>query len=467
MKYHDMIIEASDAVVERTPDKGRQGQFRVRVVQSPDGWMNEPVPVKYDDKALQISLGQLDHRKLDRAGLIALGRTLAMLILPPRREGQAKGVRDYLVNSLLAIGTDAGLRLRLRLPRPLQGLPWEYMYAERSNDDAGMYGFLSLDPRVILIRHEKQGMPLQPAALRGDIKVLVAMASGEGLPTLDLGREKAILEKALAGRAGIKPVYLEDATLGEILAASQGSSVFYFAGHGMFERQMGDVPGTYSGRGQLALYDEAVDGETLGTNLLGSGVRLAVLGGCDTGRRDAISVWSGIAPALIKAQIPAVVANQFSISDKCAIAFSQQFYSALVGGLPIELAISLGRKAAFNADKEGRDWGVPVLYLQAEDGALFVGAADVEVRWKAREAAEADVSVTVREVAAGGTVIGGDVGQMLSGKLNIDVTVSETVYGSVTGLTMKKLGGGNVAVDMDVDRVETGGEVVGLRLDEL
>lgn len=467
MKYHEMIIEASDVVVERTPDKGRQGRFKVRVAQSPDGWMSEPVPVKYNDKALQISLGQLERREMDKAGLIALGRTLAMLLLPPRGDGQAKGARDYLANSLLAIGPAAGLRLRLRLPRPLQALPWEYMYVERGDGDAGMYGFLSLDPRVILIRHEEQGSPLQPATLRGDIKMLVAMASGEGLAPLDLGREKAILEKAFAGRTGIRPVYLEDVTLGEILAASPGSGVFYFAGHGTFERRLGDVPGTYSGTGQLALYDEVVDGERLGANLLGSGVRLAVLGGCETGRRDGISVWSGIAPALIKARIPAVVANQYSIRDDCAIAFSQQFYSALVGGLPIELATSLGRKAAFNADKEGRDWGVPVLYLQAEEGTLFEGAADTGVRQKAREAAEADVSVHVREVAAGGTVIGGNIGQMLSGKLNIDVTVSETVYGSVTVLKMKKLGGGNVDVDVDVDTVGKGGKVTGIRLDEL
>jgi hypothetical protein len=203
MKYHEMILEASDVVMERTPDKGRQGRFKARVVQSPDGWMSEPVPVKYDDKALQICLGLLERRELDKAGLIALGRTLAMLLLPPRGEGQTKGVRDYLANSLLAIGPSAGLRLRLRLPRPLQALPWEYIYVERGDGDTGMYGFLSLNPRVILIHHEEHGLPLQPAALQGDIKMLVDMASNEGLAPIDLSREKAILERTFAGQSGI------------------------------------------------------------------------------------------------------------------------------------------------------------------------------------------------------------------------------------------------------------------------
>jgi hypothetical protein len=178
-------------------------------------------------------------------------------------------------------------------------------------------------------------------------------------------------------------------------------------------------------------------------------------------------VWSGIAPALIKAQIPAVVANQYSIRDDCAIAFSRGFYSALVGGLPIDLATSLGRKAAFNADKEGRDWGVPVLYLQAEDGTLFEGAADAGVRQQAREAAEVKVSVHVNEVAAGGTLINGDVGQVLSGKLEGEVTVIGTVYGKVIGVQIKTLGGGAMDEDMDVGTVGKGCVVIGARIDNL
>ena len=64
-------------------------------------------------------------------------------------------------------------------------------------------------------------------------------------------------------------------------------------------------------------------------------------------------------------------------------------------------------------------------------------------------------------------MLGGDIGQMLSGKLNVDVVVSGTVYGTVTGLQIDKLGGGNLNVDMDVDTVADGGQVTGLRLDEL
>ena len=141
------------------------------------------------------------------------------------------------------------------------------------------------------------------------------------------------------------------------------------------------------------------------------------------------------------AKIPAVVANQYRIEDKCAIVFSRQFYRALVGGLSIERAVAAGRLAAYNADKEGRDWGVPVLYLRARRGELFEGTADAEVRQQARAAAEADVNVRVKEVAKGGEVLGGRVRHMLAGKLGINVEVSGTVYGKVVGLEIDTLGG--------------------------
>ena len=245
------------------------------------------------------------------------------------------------------------------------------------------------------------------------------------------------------------------------------ADVFHFDGHGAFERKMSDLPGVYSGVGYLALDDQFVDAEQLGVNLRGNGVRLALLGGCETGRRDGVSVWSGIAPALVKAEIPAVVANQYSIRDKTAIAFSRHFYRALVGGLPIERAVCAGRIAAYNADKNGRDWGVPVLYLRAASGQLFEGAPDTETRQQAAAAAEAIVNVRVNEVAAGGEVTGAKVREMLAGKLDVGVVVSGTVYGKVVGLEIDTLGGGSADVDVKAGAVEAGGSVTGAVIDHL
>ncbi|MBN1488078.1 MAG: CHAT domain-containing protein [Anaerolineae bacterium] len=469
MDYRDIVIEAFEAEVTRTPDKRRAGHFKVRVLHSPAGEMlpEQAVAVTYDEKQLQATLGQLERRELQRANLIALGRTLAMLLLPPKKTGDSTGVRELLATSLAQIDPDTGLRVRLCLPPTLAVLPWEYMYVDRAGGGEGMDGFLVLDPRVALVRHETLPSPAPLPTITGDIKVIVALASAMGLPELDLEKERTDLALVFKEQAGIQSVYLDDATLDEVQAAIPGAGIFHFAGHGVFTRQMGDLPGTYTGTGALALDDGHVNAEQLGINLQGNGVRLAVLGGCKTGRRDSISVWSGIAPALVKADIPAVVANQYTILDKCAIAFSRQFYRALVGGLSIERAVTAGRIAAYNIDPDGRDWGVPVLYLRAEHGRLFAGATDETVRQQAREVAEVDVNVRVREVAAGGKVLGVEVRDMLAGKLAIAIEVADTVYGEVVGASFDHLGGGETHVRTDVDTVGKNGSVTGVKLDQL
>ena len=469
MKYEDMVIEATDFERIRTEDKRRLGSFKVRVLQSPAGEMKaeDAVPVQYDLSQLAGDLERLELRTMDRQGLVDLGRTLAVLLLPPAEEGSVANIRGLFADSLQQAGQETGLRLRLRLPPALAVIPWEYMYVDRAGGGDGMDGFLALDPRVAIMRHETLTAPAPVPVVTGNIRVVAALASHMDLPELDLARERADLEATFADQAGMDVSYLEDATLDEIQAAMPGASVFHFAGHGAFTREMGDVPGTYSGTGYLALDDQFVDAETLGLNLRGNGVRLAVLGGCETGRREQVSVWSGIAPALVKAEVPAVIANQYEILDECAIAFSRQFYRALVGGLPIERAVSAGRIAAFNADREERDWGVPVLYLRAKDGELFAGVPDAGVRQQARENAEANVNLRLKEVAAGGEVLGAEVRQMLAGKLNVDIDVSGTVFGGVVGAKIDTLGGGSADVGMDIDTVGEGGQVTGARIDSL
>jgi hypothetical protein len=174
-----------------------------------------------------------------------------------------------------------------------------------------------------------------------------------------------------------------------------------------------------------------------------------------------------MAPALVRFEVPAVVANQYAIQDKCAIAFSRQFYCALAGGLPIERAVSAGRVAAYNVDPKGRDWGVPVLYLRAKDGELFEGATNEKVRAEARQSAEADVKVQVQEVARGGFVLGAKVREMLGGKLGVEVTVGGTVFGKVIGAQFGSIGGGSANVKTQADTVGPGGSLTGTKIDKL
>jgi hypothetical protein len=462
MKYHDMVIEASDFERKLSPEKMWEGRFKVRVFSSPEGEMSpeQAVTVQFDDGQLQASLQKLETRDLNRAALVALGRTLALLLFPPAQGGAATSVRGLLADNLKKLKPDLGLRLRLRLPPMLAAVPWEYVYVDRAGGGDGIDGFLALDPRVAIVRHEVIAAPLGLPLLSGDIKVVAAMASAGG-PPLDLAKERTDLEKAFACQAGINPVFLPDATLDEIQAAMPEAGIFHFAGHGVYDRKQSDLPGVYTGTGSIALVDQNVDAEQLGINLRGCGVRLAVLGGCETGRREGVYVWGGIAPGLIKAEVPAVVANQYKITDTCATAFSRQFYRALIGGLPVERAVSAGRIGAYNADNTNRDWGVPVLYLRAADGQLFEGATDNEKRDKARSESEADFSVRVKNVMAGGEVIGAEVAAEIDGKIAARVVVAGKVYGTVIGLEADDLRGKTLKGEVEVQDVMKGGAVIG------
>ncbi|MEU7599612.1 CHAT domain-containing protein [Streptomyces sp. NPDC041003] len=87
--------------------------------------------------------------------------------------------------------------------------------------------------------------------------------------------------------------------------------------------------------------------------------------------------------------VPAVVAMQFKVTDKAAIAFSRYFYQALLGlGRPIDVAVHQGRLAMLLSDDQSLEWATPVLYVRDDnDIRLF----DVERREPQQERANEEV----------------------------------------------------------------------------
>ncbi|MEN9933688.1 MAG: hypothetical protein RLZZ387_267 [Chloroflexota bacterium] len=435
MRYMDMEVEAAGAERARTEDGRRVLRFTVRVLDSPAGEMRpeEVVPSELDEREALAAVQRLEERALERAGLVALGRRLGEALLPG-------AVREMLAASLVRAAADGhGLRLRLRLPAQLAALPWEVIHVERSGGGESE-GFLALDPRLALVRHDPLAAVDPPAPAPGPVRVVVALASPEDLPPVDLARNRRAIEGALGGAAGIEAVYLKDASLEDVRAAVAGAEVFHFTGHGaLVERQTPD--GTISRVGTVALDDQRVDAELLGANLRGAGVRLAVLGGCETGRRDGTSIWSGVAPALIRAEVPAVVAHQLTVSEEGARVFNAALYGALVGGAPLEQAVAAGRLAIFNLEPQGAEWAVPVLSMRAADGQLFAGAAEPEVREQARKVVNAAFNLRVAELKDS-QVVGVTIGAVRdaggAGIINAtsDVDAGTVSGGSITGVSI-------------------------------
>lgn len=380
MKYINFDLEAF-----QYQKQGTNESFRVRVADSPAGEQRlneaEEVVVPQD---LRLRLSFFENRDMSMPEMIELGISLGQLLLPAR-------ARVLLANSRHSLTDDQGLRIRLKLDTyALADLPWEFSYipdADTPPSQRSLEGFLVLDRRLSLVRYEMLGQRL--AKLEGGLEtlrmaVLLSNPSNPSFPHLDLMTEQQIIEQALEGISQVKAQFYPNATVETLHdAVTAGAHVFHFAGHGSFHAEMGSSYGSNEANGYIVLVgkngEERLFSSThLALSLKGRDVRLVVLGACEGGRRDGVNAWTGVAPALTRAGIPAVVGMQYQIADENAIAFSRNFYRTLAAHQSIDEAVTAGRLAILtrSSDETEYDWAVPVLYLRADEekGILFPAA---------------------------------------------------------------------------------------------
>jgi hypothetical protein len=379
-----------------------------------------PVPASLASAELQQGLAELEDGGIEEPDdLVELGRALADRLLPEGR------VRAKVVETLQRLGTDDGVRLRLLIREPrLAQLPWEYTHLSVLGRDSAS-DFLAVHPKVSLVRHEPVPFP-HPSVTPRDpdrLRLVAATANAPGYVELRLSRERRVVERALkqlpadGANVDYEP-FLENPSADELRDALLGKAdLFHFAGHGGFEQ----------GRGFIALPSpdgptaDQVLADTLGKLLSGAGVRLAVLGACETGRRDGASPWAGIAPALIGENVPAVVAMQYEIPDDQAIKFARELYRGLVVGLSVDEAVCWGRLAVHDPDDISASWGIPVLYHRSADGVVFphlserpsatADALRVRVRQVVDKVEKGSKLVGIKDVQATGATGTIDVGQ--------------------------------------------------------
>jgi hypothetical protein len=403
-RYHDFVIFTEDP---ETDNQGQLSAFSVRVFQSPAGEGEREEHVKVPDyNDLKKRRDRLARRKYELNDQIKLGQRLAELLLPPY-------ARQLFLRSLSALGPDEGLRLRLRLLDQLAHLPWEHMYLHEESGNPTAGGFLALDPRISIVRHEAMAIApqwTQPGATR---RIFIAMATpkphNQYEPLDYLPEEQRLIKAALSNVAGAEvhclPDYGVETDWKEIPGAHPKElkaeiskldqvDIFHFSGHGDFELEMAERFATYEGSGHIVLANEEntavlVKGDTLAEMLQEHGIRLVTLGACRTGMRDTFQAWSSVAAALLLGRIPSVVAMQFRVYDDFAAIFMAALYEALVDGRTIDEAVFHGR-AAIHAKSYGerthaRDWGTPVLYSRVPGGNIFPPVKNELARQKAQQ----------------------------------------------------------------------------------
>lgn len=267
---------------------------------------------------------------------------------------------------------DSGIRLRIitQDAPELANLPWEFLF------DASQDSFLALSATTPVVRFLQISQPVPPLKVTRPLRILGIVSSPRDTVALEVATEKRQLEQAiqeLRQRRLTEDLvidWLPQATLPKLQSAlrRQNYHILHFVGHGVFDEGHGE--------GVLIFEDEEGKAQPVSASVLGAllrdhaTLRLAVLNACEGARTGRDDPFGGVAPALVRAGLPAVVAMQFEITDRAAITFAREFYGAVADGLPADAALAEARKAILGTGNDV-EWGTPVLYSRVEDGLLF------------------------------------------------------------------------------------------------
>src|SRR5512143_1886330 len=369
----DRVVSYLDFEVEIARGYGRE--YPVAVVKSPAGEARETLKFPFDELALENRLKALQIALLRSGGsrrqvlsaeehaVQDFGRELFNALVT----GEARSRYDVSVGA--ARQQSKGLRLKLRiLPPELAQLPWEFLYDPREAE----YICLSRDTPVV--RYLELPQPVQPLLVQLPLRILGMIVSPRDLPSLDVAREKQRVETALDDLQKQRLIdlkWLEGQTWRDLQRAMRSGPwhIFHFIGHGGFDSTVDE--------GVIALADENGCAHRMLATELGRllsdhrSLRLVLLNSCEGARGSELDVFSSTAAILVRRGLPAVVAMQYEITDRAAVEFARSFYEALAEGLPVDAAVAEARKAISLAVTNTVEWGTPVLYMRAPQGAIF------------------------------------------------------------------------------------------------
>lgn len=348
-KFGRAILQANfrnARVVERMPTRGGEaGQCFRRIISA------QQTMQKYLDGV--PGFDSLPHGD----ELVKLGRDLFQTLFPDRirrlydvaRAAQPDGRLKLVFTSMISWLAD---------------LPWEFAYdPERKN-------FLATS-EVNFTRNVYTAIPADRLPVRPKLRILVVVAQPLGLAHLSVDEETEVIKSGFRrlidnGLADVD--VLLDATpdlLHRVLEVALPYDILHFIGHGEYDKK--------SKIGCLVFENEEGGVQTMDSSVLQQvlcrrQIRLMFLNACETGKGGPTDFNRGVAPALVAAGVPAVVANQFSVLDVSATAFARHFYWALAQGRTIGDAAREARVAVnYSISGEAIDWAVPVVFC-AESG---------------------------------------------------------------------------------------------------
>lgn len=348
-----------DLWVERTAGGGYSIRGESDLGDSRGAAIGDPATLGAHDELLSKDTADAEYIK-------ALGIRLHQFLFKTTPDA---GIQSLLDQCLGAGGQQCGVRIRLQLADlnpEIAAIPWEFLYAESRG------GFLASSVRTPVVRFVRGLLDRRDPEARVPFNLLVVIPS---VPDLDVEGEKRTINEALEGiTPPVEVTFLEGTVTRELLDDTLRSEDFdfvHFIGHGDFK----------DGRGQLRLNRDAFEPDWIDEQALAElvknheAIKLIVLNTCRGAEASTSRAFAGLAPQLVLAgQVPAVVAMQYPICDKEALAFVHAFYQTLFQGSgrgSVDAAITAARSALSRDFPGKRAIGLPVLFIRYNEGMLF------------------------------------------------------------------------------------------------
>jgi len=378
-------------------------EFEVRAFETPMGEPRANSRLPYDSADLivvlkALELGQYDPDRFTSAQTEALHR-LGLLsnphLVPDRLPRIGEGLYRALFPDQVGVAFQMAFNqvrsrretvaLQLRFDPDAVALaryPWELLHdGHRHLLSSGMVEMT----RYVTYAEAATTLPVAPPW-----RLLYILARPQNLDKLPDDDEQTAVWESLQSLIDPNKLTLDrlDPPTYDALLDRTNDAVYHiihFDGHGVFARRCPECATMHYPHittcqscaalldavpplGYLAFEDSAGDVDYVSTEamenvLWGSRVRLVVLSACQSGVVRGGSLFGGLAPGLIRAAVPAVVAMQFSVPVGDAVRFAQGFYLALAQGETLPRAVARGRQRLFRR----KTWFIPTLYLRSTD----------------------------------------------------------------------------------------------------
>ena len=294
--------------------------------------------------------------------------TLGVKLFEALFNGETREVLSRTEDVAKRLSDKTGVRIRLSMNLAAQGmadvasLPWELM--RRNNQKP-----LVVSVNTPVVRAFDTAMPVHLHPIIGKLKILLLVSNPTGTAPLNLGSEKERICSVWDSLENVEYVECRPVADKILDALSQDEfHVVHYMGHGDFDAGLGGQVIMERSDGSA----QPISGDVFATWLQDEPLRLVFLNACNTGttgQQGGLHPFAGVASSLISSGVPSVLAMQFPITDEAAIIFAQTFYKRIAQGLPVEQAVSEGRKGLL--DRQGSEWATPVLYMRAAHGDLF------------------------------------------------------------------------------------------------